>query len=261
MRIRSFHILLAIIIIIGGGILLASELDLYNTTRVKSPRKTVEGLYNITDIRGSHTLEEIEKYYQVPAFSVIKAFGLKPDTNPSIFKLKDLGEMYKPVELEGKEYNVETDTIRVFVSLYLKSPYISNETFYLPEKTVNYLIENDKLTGEEKEYWLAHTFKLEYLENDNLSVSETSERIKGTVEEKAEEKVEEMVEDKVAEEAEGFKVTGKTTVQELLDWGITEEKFKEITGFKIPEDRSVLLKDFTADKGIEFIEIKDKFAE
>jgi hypothetical protein len=169
MKIKSIHILLAIIIIIGGGILLASELDLYNTTRVKSPRKTVEGLYDVSDIRGSHTLEEIEKYYQLPASAVIEAFGLRPDTNPKNFQLKDLKEIFKPVELEGEEYIIETDTVKVFASLYLKIPYVSDETFYLPEKTVNYLIENNRLTEEEKEYWQGHTFKLEYLDSKYLT--------------------------------------------------------------------------------------------
>jgi len=253
MKIKSIHILLAIIIIIGGGILLASELDLYNTDRVRSPRETAEGIYDVSDIRGSHSLEEIEKYYQVPASSVIEAFGLRPDTNPTLFQLKDMKEIFKPVELEGEEYIVETDTVKVFTSLYLKIPYVSDETFYLPEKTVNYLIENDKLTGEEKDYWLTHTFKLEYLENDNLNASETPEKI--------EEAVEETIEDKVVEEAEGFEVAGKTTIQELLDSGITEEKFEEVTGFKVPEDKSVLVRDFVIDKGLEFGEIKDKFAE
>jgi len=118
---------------------------------------------------------------------------------------------------------------------------------------VNYLIENNKLTGEEKDYWLNHTFKLEYLENDSLSASEGPEKIK--------EAVEETIEDKVVEKAEEFKVTGKTTIQELLDAGVTEEKFEEITAFKVPEDKSVLVKDFASDKEIEFEEIKDKFAE
>jgi len=241
MKIKSIHILLAIIIIIGGGILVASELDLYNTTRVKSPRRTAEGLYDISDMRGSHTLAEIEKYYQVPASSIIEAFELKPDTNPKNFQLKDLKEIFKPVELEGEEYIVETDTVKVFASLYLKTPYASDETFYLPEKTVNYLIENDKLTGEEKNYWLKHTFKLEYLENDNLSASETSEV--------------------TIEKVEEFRITGKTIIQDLLDNGITEEKFEEVIGFKMPEDKSVLVKDFAADKGMEFREIKGKFNE
>ena len=43
--------------------------------------------------------------------------------------------------------------------------------------------------------------------------------------------------------------------------GVMEEKFEEITGFKVPEDKSVLVRDFVIDKGIEFGEIKDKFAE
>jgi hypothetical protein len=241
MKIKNIHILLAIIIIIGGGILLASELDLYNTTRVKSPRKTVEGFYDVSDIRGSHTLEEIEKYYQLPASSVIEAFGLRPDTNSKIFQLKDMKEIFKPVELEEEEYIVETDTVKVFTSLYLKIPYVSDETFYLPEKTVNYLIENDKLTEEEKEYWQRHTFKLEYLDSKYLTASEFSKI--------------------VVEEAEGFKVTGRTTIQELLDFGITEEKFEEITGFKVPDNKSVPVRDFVINKGLEFGEIKDKFAE
>jgi len=241
MKIKSIHILLAIIIIIGGGILLASELDLYNTDRVKSPRKTAEGLYDVTDIRGSHTLEEIEKYYQLPASSAIEAFGLRPDTNPTLFQLKDMKEIFKPVELEGEEYIVETDTVKVFASLYLKIPYVSDETFYLPEKTVNYLIENDKLTGEEKEYWQGHTFKLEYLDSKYLTASEFSKI--------------------VVEEAEGLMVTGRTTIQELLDSGITEEKFEEVIGFKVPDNKSASVRDFIIDKGLEFGEVKDKFAE
>jgi len=241
MKIKSIHILLAIIIIIGGGIFLASELDLYNTTKVKSPRKTVEGLYDIIDMRGSHTLEEIEKYYQLPASSVIEAFGLRPDTIPEFFQLKDMKEIFKPVELEGEEYIVETDTVKVFNSLYMKIPYVSDKTFYLPEKTVNYLVENDKLTGEEREYWQGHTFKLEYLDTKYLTASEFTKI--------------------VAEEAEGFEVKGNTTIQELLDSGITEEKFEEVTGFKVPDKKSVSVRDFVIDKGMEFGEIKDKFAE
>jgi hypothetical protein len=123
-------------------------------------------------MRGSHTLEEIEKYYQVAASSVIEAFGLRPDTNSKIFQLKDMKEIFKPIELEGEGYIVETDIVKVFASLYLKTPYASDETFYLPEKTVNYLIENKKLTGKEKEYWQGHTFKLEYLNSKYLTASD-----------------------------------------------------------------------------------------
>jgi hypothetical protein len=106
---------------------------------------------------------------------------------------------------------------------------------------VNYLIENDKLTGEEKEYWQGHTFKLEYLDSKYLAASEFSKI--------------------VVEEAEGLTVTGRTTIQELLDGGITEEKFEEVTGFKVPDNKSASVRDFIIDKGLEFGEVKDKFAE
>ena len=40
-----------------------------------------------------------------------------------------------------------------------------------------------------------------------------------------------------------------------------EEKFEEVTGFKVPENKSVPVRDFIIDNGLEFGEIKDKFAE
>jgi len=94
---------------------------------------------------------------------------------------------------------------------------------------------------EEKEYWQGHTFKMEYLDSKYLAASKFTRM--------------------VVEETEGFAVKGKTTIQELLDGGITEEKFEEVTGFKVPGDKSVLVRDFVIDKGLEFGEVKDKFAE
>lgn len=40
-----------------------------------------------------------------------------------------------------------------------------------------------------------------------------------------------------------------------------EEKFEEVAGFKVPDNKSVPVRDFVIDKGLEFGEIKDKFAE
>jgi len=39
MKIRSLHILLAIIVIVGGGILLATEFGFYNTIKERLPEK------------------------------------------------------------------------------------------------------------------------------------------------------------------------------------------------------------------------------
>jgi len=55
---------------------------------------------------------------------------------------------------------------------------------------------------------------LEYLDSEYLTSSEFSKI--------------------VVEEAEGFKVTGRTTIHELLDGGIAEEKFEEDTVLRYP---------------------------
>lgn len=54
-------------------------------------------------------------------------------------------------------------------------------------------------------------------------------------------------------------MTGKTTIQKLLDQEIIKEKYEEISGFKIPEKETITVKDFINEKGLEFKEIKDKF--
>lgn len=71
---------------------------------------------------------------------------------------------------------MENYAIRVFVFLYSRSSYVSDKTFYLPERTVNYLIGNGKLIGEEKVYWREYTFKLEYLGDNDLATSEIPEK-------------------------------------------------------------------------------------
>ena len=56
-------------------------------------------------------------------------------------------------------------------------------------------------------------------------------------------------------------LTANTTIQELLYSGITEEKFEEVTGSKVPDNKSVTVRDFIIEKGLEFGNVRDKFTE
>ena len=56
-------------------------------------------------------------------------------------------------------------------------------------------------------------------------------------------------------------VRGSTTLAKILEYGLTEEQFKEITGLDIPEDTSIILKDFAAENGLDRETIKDKIIE
>jgi len=96
-------LLIIIMVFIGDGIYLASQVGLFNTSRAVEPLRLTdtEDIYNIADIRGSFSLAEIEQYYQVPPEAVIEVFELEKDISPDLFQLKDLKEIYKPVEIDG----------------------------------------------------------------------------------------------------------------------------------------------------------------
>lgn len=244
MKISHIHILIAIIVIIGGGIGIASQMSLFGTSRSAAPMKLTSDTYDIADIRGSFTLKEVETYYQVPSEAIIEAFNLKPDTNPSTFQLKELKEIYQPVEIEGAEYAIETDTVKVFVSLFSDIPYTSEETFYLPETTVAYLIREDKLSQQEKAYWIKHTFNLAFIESEEV-ITEVKEDTNDDHLNQEEEK-------------KAIAITGRMTIAEIINMGIDSEAFKEITGLDIPEDKTVSIRSFIASQELEFSVIKEK---
>jgi hypothetical protein len=50
-------------------------------------------------------------------------------------------------------------------------------------------------------------------------------------------------------------VTGKTTFQDLLDWGVSKDAIQKIIGGEIPAP-SVVIKDYVTGKGLEFTSIK-----
>ena len=52
-------------------------------------------------------------------------------------------------------------------------------------------------------------------------------------------------------------ITGKTTFQELIDWGVTLESIQNSIGYEIPFP-GVIIKDFTVEKGLAFSDIKTK---
>jgi hypothetical protein len=50
-------------------------------------------------------------------------------------------------------------------------------------------------------------------------------------------------------------VTGKTTFQELRDWGVPEEAIRQIIGGDLPA-LSTVIKDYVTQKGLEFAPVK-----
>jgi hypothetical protein len=51
-------------------------------------------------------------------------------------------------------------------------------------------------------------------------------------------------------------ITGKTTFQELLDWGVPQEVIEQVIGGDLP-DPTTLIKDYVTQQGLEFAPIKE----
>ena len=261
MKFKNVHIFIIIVLILGGGIWLTSEMGLFNTSRssargsspgrgrnrsiistdsvdisenyeLQVQEKLSAEIVDVNDIRGSFTLVELENIYQIPPIAIIESFGLNEDINPTTFRLRDLKDLYDPYEKDGETYPIETDTIKVFTSLYANTPYSSAETFYLPEAAVHYLIEHNRLTSEQESYWKEHAFNLDTLKKDNLIATQ--------------------------EDSKAFSLTGNTTVADLFSMGMNEDVFKEILKIDVPEDKNTTVRDFLVSQGLGFDDAKEE---
>ncbi len=158
--------------------------------------------------------------------------------------------LFEPVILEGAEVEVGTDLVRVFTSLYSGLPYQSDETTHLPEDLVKTLIQEQKLSEGQKAYWETHTFPLIL-----AGSAPTQEEIQTTISTE-----QPQAEHSPAAESAAVDIKGRTTMKELLDFGLTKEQFKELTGIGMPGD-AVKMKDFVDANGLDMEAIKTKILE
>ena len=239
--IQGWMVAIVVFVILFGGIYLTIGTGHWSTSRAPEPQKLASGDYNIADIRGSYTFAEIEKFFGVPANLLFQAFMVPEERRSDTFKIKEMHEgFFEPVVLDGREIEVGTDLVRVITSIYTELPYESEETTHLPVSAVNLLIQEHKLQGEKKTYWETHTFDL-------VLVGEVPPAEKSPVES--------------PEEQETIEIKGKTTMGELLKYGLTKEQFQEITGMEMPDNSSVGLRDFVTENGLEMDTIKTQIIE
>lgn len=234
MNIRSKHIgpiiLAAFIIGIGGTI----GLNLWRTTSSKVPAKFTsgehEGEYNPADIRGSYTFSEVSALFEIPLEEMGKAFGLDGADNMANFQCRNLKEIYGAVE--GGE--IGTDSVKFFVSLYTGFSYTPEETTLIPAPAMSVL--KEKLSAEE----------LKVLESRAVTIS-------GLKPVSGKDPEDDLGEVDIA-------VKGKTTFQELLDWGLAKEEIETALGTSMGKP-GVKIRDYCAEKEMEFSGVKEVLQE
>ena len=225
---------LFVLIVILGSIIVLTSLGLWKTESSKVPIKIetgeFAGMADPSDIRGSYTFGDIENSFDVPAEILAQAFAL--DTSEKAageYKAKDLETVYEGLSVDGE---VGTDSVRLFVSLYLGMPYETEETTLLPNPALSILRDKGVLSDEEFQVL------------KERSISPTSLELSAPISDTTS-----------SSDNVDMAVKGSTTFKNLLDWGMSKTQIEEILGKSFSNDNQSV-RDFAIENGLEFSEYK-----
>lgn len=224
MKLKSRYIPFFIIVILFGGVNVSKGLGIWQTESSKIPQVISSGTYagefDPGDIRGSYTFNDIYNSFGITPETLVEAFNIVTD-NPQGFQVKELEDIYSDLEVE-----VGTDSVRRFTALYTGLPYESDEI--LPQQAIELLYTNNKITDSEKTGLLQNTIVLPSITEPPSELAEESEPL----------------------------INGKTTVKDILSYGIAIDQFEELTGLKIDNQNSVL-RDLCQEQEISFSTVKN----
>lgn len=226
-------LILPLLFVLGIGFTMIN--GYWQTESSKIPVKLVTGdaagEYDPGDIRGSYSLQDVENAFEIPVETLAKAFGISDVENPGSVKIKEFEESFGIID--GME--VGTDSMRLFVALYLGRPFTPEEDTALPQPAYNILKKESGLSSE----------VLESVMESVVSLSSVH-----LVEEGSEDGTEDH------ESAELLEIKGKTLFSEVLDAGISEEQIVEALGGVSMGPRNMTVRDYCSEQGIEFSAVK-----
>lgn len=233
MKIKSWLLGLIVLVIIFGGIGGTMAFNLWQTKGSGEPARFNEGEftgeYNPADIRGSHTFGSTSELFNISLAELEAAFGLEAIENLANLELNILEAAYANLE---EDVEVGTDSVRVFVALYTSLPYTLADTTYLPQPAVEILKEKINLTGDQIAFLDTHVVDITGLQPGEIQTVE------------GEESTEQII-------------RGKTTFQDLLDWGVSKEEIEAAIGEKLPP-AGTTIQDFAFQKeALEFGTLKE----
>lgn len=251
MKLTSLPLAISIFVLMFGGIGFSTAMNWWQTESTKTPARYTEGEYagefNPADIRGSYTFGDINKNFGIPLEDLQIAFRLPSGGNIAAFQVKSLEELYAELPVE-----MGTGAVRLFTAFYLGLPYdlsTNSDTYLFPEAAA-ILMAKGSMTPEQAAFISTHI-----LADDPLPVDEPPAAIENAPQQ---EPVPDVAAPVAVEEAhvpvEG-EVTGQTTFQNLLDWGMTTERIDAILGQTMPA-ASTLVKDFASANGLPFSTLK-----
>lgn len=237
MKLNSKIIVAITAVVIFGGIFASNSVGYWQTQSSKIPKTFESGEFAgepmPEDIRGSYSFEDIENAFGVDAGIIAAAFNISHD-DPGAIMAKDLEGIYGEFAVE-----IGTGSLRKFVSLYTGLPYESED--FLLSTAVDVLKANGKWNEEMEQELIGMIFE-----------ADTPAPIQVELVEKAPEDEDEKEEE--------IAVKGKTTVADVISYGIPLEKIEGIMNVHI-ENENMLIRDLCEQNGLSFSTVKTQLNE
>jgi hypothetical protein len=239
MTLTSKSLAITILVILFGGILFSSAIGWWLTESSKQAAIFTDGEFagqpNPADIRGSYTFGDVENNFDVPATTLAQAFRVS-STDPSAFAVKDLETIYA-----SEEFEIGTASVRLFMALYTGLPYEILPDIYLPKRAVEMLKSHVTLTVEQVTYLDSHAIVLDPSDtaqslSEPAPIAQTEEHVE-------------------TDSTQDQTIKGKTTFQEVLDWGVPQATIEGIIGGPLPNPLTKV-KDHCLETSLNFEEIK-----
>ena len=260
MKLNSYTLAVLVIVLLFGGISFSSVMNWWQTESTKVAATYTDGEFagqaNPADIRGSYTFGDVNKNFGVPLADLAVAFRLPEDVDPAAFQVKELEALY-----EGLTVEVGTASVRMFVAFYKGLPYdlaAAEETYLFPEAEPILATQN-KMLPEQVEFLASHLVT-EVTEGEGAvegGAVESSAPVQATPAptQQASEAASQPTPVATEHVQPDKMITGKTTFQNLLDWGVSQETIEKVLGDKLPAPQTII-KDYVTLKGLEFSALK-----
>jgi hypothetical protein len=235
MVIKNIHLMIIVLVLIFGGIFITDLAGVWQTESEKEVSKTIEGLNDPGDIKGSFTFEDIMNNFDVPLEAFKIAFVV-PDADET-FAIKDFETIFEGVLLEDQELG--TSSVKLFVSLYTGIESDSVEDTNLTAAALELLLDEGKI--DQATYDRLKPLEINVTPDMVLPLAE-SETSEATSSE------EDVVE-------EDFEIKGNTTFYEIISLGVTKEEILEVMGYELESD-ALKIKDVVEELGLDFETVK-----
>jgi hypothetical protein len=249
MKLNSFTLAALVLFLLFGGIGISTAMNWWQTESTKVAATYTEGEFagqaNPADIRGSYTFGDVNKNFGVPLADLKTAFRLPAETDPALFQVKELEAISATLPLP-----VGTASVRMFVAFYKGLPYdlAAAEASYLFPEAATILKTQNKMLPEQAVFLETHLVP-------DTSANSTPAGAQATTAPAALDGQATPTPAATVHVQTEKTVTGSTTFQNLLDWGVSQAAIEKVIGDKMPAPTTVI-KNYATNKGLTFSTLK-----